>query len=75
MDKEENVFIDKIHEVAEKIFDELNMSEVSILTSSLVETFIKTYGKNDCYDFCFKSKDNKEMVIIKTRKVKMLINE
>lgn len=75
MDKEENVSIDKIHEVAEKIFDELNMSEVGVLTSSLIETFIKTYGKDDCYDFCFKRKDNKEMDVIKTRKITMLINE
>lgn len=75
MDKEESVSIDKIHEVAEKIFDELNMNEVSILTSSLIETFIKTYGEDDCYDFCFKRKDNKEMIVIKTRKITMLINE
>lgn len=75
MDKEENVSIEKIHKVGEVIFDELNMKEVSILTSSLIETFIKTYGKEDSYDFCFKRKDNKEMMVIKTRKTTMLINE
>lgn len=75
MDKEENVSIEKIHKVSEVIFDELNMKEVSILTSSLIETFIKTYGKEGSYDFCFKRKDNKEMVVIKTRKITMLINE
>lgn len=75
MDKEENVSIEKIHKVSEVIFDELNMKEVYILTSSLIETFIKTYGKEGSYDFCFKSKDNKEMMVIKTRKITMLINE
>lgn len=75
MDKEENVSIEKIHKISEVIFDELNMKEVSILTSSLIETFIKTYGKEGSYDFCFKSKDNKEMVVIKTKKITMLINE